>query len=85
MTESQYQILLVLSLFLWVVFAWGQNKQWKAMIMIAKELDRQGRRLDSIDDEKGTTIDTLRKVIGEVKFIRDILCLGVERKKNDIT
>lgn len=85
MTESQYQILLVLSLFLWAAFVWGQHKQWKAMIMIAKAIDRQEKEIEAIENQKGTTIDTLRKVNGEVKFIRDILCLGVERKKNDIT
>lgn len=85
MTESQYQILLVLSLFLWAAFVWGQHKQWKAMIMIAEELERQGKKINLIDNEKGTTIDTLRKVVGEVEFVRNILCLGTERKKNDIT
>ena len=55
------------------------------MIMIAKAIDRQEKEIEAIENQKGTTIDTLRKVIGEVKFIRDILCLAVERKKNDIT
>lgn len=83
MTETQYQILLVLSLFLWVVSIWGQHKQWKVMIVMARMLDDQNKEIRAIDNQKGTTIDTLRKVVREVELIRDILCLGSERKKND--
>lgn len=56
-----------------VCILYGQYMQWRAMKMMAEEINKLREEILSIHREKGTVIDTLRSVVDHTGMLERIL------------